>query len=49
MKSQSTPIYTFEEMQEVKEHWKLSVMYHQLIIVALSTVTALLAIKVIWY
>ena len=38
MKSQSSPIYTFEDMQEVKQDWNLKVMYRELIIVALVVV-----------
>jgi len=41
MKSQSSPIYNFEEMREVKNDYQLKVMYRELIIVALVVVAVI--------
>jgi hypothetical protein len=37
-------MYSFKEVQEIKEYWKLKVMYHQLIIVALISIISLLIV-----
>jgi hypothetical protein len=38
-------MYSYKEMQEVIEHWKLSLMWHQLIIIVLMVTSVLLLIS----